>query len=334
MVVCTIASGNYVHKAAHMAATVRMHHPEAWIALCLVERTPARWIQQLPMFDEVVCAATIGIEDFGRFAFDHFIVELSTAVKPAWLHRFIATRPDEAIYYLDPDMEVHGPMRECEEALESAHVVVTPHHLDDVTSEQDVIERVIPVLQCGTYNLGFVACRATEAAEAFVLWWHSKLMRFCRMEPSRGLYVDQKWIDLAVGLFPIHVLREPGDNTAWWNAAERRIEERNEGYFVANRPLRVLHFSQLDLGRDRYHFARAAPEGNEPIHKLRSAYQAATDGGPFGHHRTEACTFDEFYSGEKVARETRLIVRRRPMLLAGCADPYAESNEYFAAAVG
>ncbi len=70
----------------------------------------------------------------------------------------------------------------------------------------------------GSYNLGFVALRATEVSRRMLRWWQERLYDKCLVRISEALFVDQKWMDLAPGLFKdVLVLNHPGYNAAYWN---------------------------------------------------------------------------------------------------------------------
>ncbi len=71
-------------------------------------------------------------------------------------------------------------------------------------------------------------------------------------EGRTGLFVDQKWMNLAPGLFEhIAILRHAGCNMAYWNLHERVLTEDAGGYLVqgANgaEQLNFFHFSGVVL---------------------------------------------------------------------------------------
>ena len=73
------------------------------------------------------------------------------------------------------------------------------------------------ILTAGVYNLGFIGM-ARGGDTGFMLdWWAERLERDCVLDPKRGFFVDQRWIDFAPGLVEsFHILRDPGYNVAYW----------------------------------------------------------------------------------------------------------------------
>jgi hypothetical protein len=285
----------------------------------------------LKAYDTVISGYELGYSDFDRFIFRHSVLEGCTAVK-AKLCRFLFDRysSDETVIYLDPDIQVFGPLTEAEGALANNDIVVTPHHtLDPVNPEN-----LIGVMRCGSFNLGFIGLRRSEATATFLSWWDNKLERLCFVDPARGLFVDQKWMDVAVSMFPVHVLRHPGYNVAFWNIGRRPIVGPPGNCRVLGLPLRFFHFSGIDHGRDCSALTAQVPDETATVHQLRRTYRETVDaiGTQIGFARNGRETewsYDRYHSGEPIAFDVRLRCRLDPRLLGDCKDPFAQSNEYF-----
>jgi len=277
-----------------------------------------------------VQTCALPISQFRQFAFRHTTIELATAVKPRLLQHLVQIFPNENVfYYLDPDIDVHGRFDEASEQLRSADILLTPHDLDGVMNPREVLETVLPHLKCGVFNLGFLGLKRSDTVDRFLHWWAHMVSLFCYVDYARGLFVDQKWVDMACGIFPISVLREPGYNVARWNISQRPIVAVDGGHVVCGRPLRFIHFSQIDIGKDQLSFRRHAPLGTEPIHGLRRAYQRRTRDLRAELGTGDAWSYDYFDSGERIALEARIVCRNRPQILDTGVDPFAESNEFF-----
>jgi hypothetical protein len=84
--------------------------------------------------------------------------------------------------------------------LENNAVLLTPH-LDSPTPEDGKGPHFISMLLTGIYNLGFIALKKTPNAEAFLNWWETQLETLSVDEQQRGLFTDQKLVDIAPSIF-------------------------------------------------------------------------------------------------------------------------------------
>lgn len=245
MNICTIIARNYLAHARVLAESFQEVHPDGTCSVLVID-DPAGFIDPAEEAFELLTIDQIGLPDPERMAASYDVMELSTAVKP-WLLRHLLDRPGvDSVAYLDPDIRVFAPLDEIFARAERHEVVLTPHFTAPLPrdgrkpSEEDI-------LIAGSYNLGFIALGAGETARALLDWWAERLENDCLNDPESGRFVDQRWIDLAPGLWPgIYVLRETTYNIAYWNIATRRLEEDGSDYRVDGEPLRFFHFSGFD----------------------------------------------------------------------------------------
>ena len=105
----------------------------------------------------------------------------------------------------------------------------------------------LDILLAGSYNLGFLAIGATPTTRTFLKWWQERLYANCQIAFDKGMFVDQRWIDLVPGLFDgVHILREPEYNVAYWNLHSRSVEFSNGRLTVNGESCRFFHFSGFD----------------------------------------------------------------------------------------
>ncbi len=249
MNICTIIARNYVAYARVLAESFQEFHPGGNCSVLVID-DPTGFIDAAEEPFELLTIDEIGLPDPQRMAAFYDVMELSTAVKP-WLLRHLLDRPGfDSIVYLDPDIRIFAPLEEVERRVQEHDVVLTPHFNKPLPrdgrkpSEEDI-------LIAGSYNLGFIALQAGSTADALLTWWSERLESHCLNEPEVGRFVDQRWIDLAPGLWPgIDVLRDPEYNIAYWNLPTRSLEDDDTGgYRVDGRPLRFFHFSGFDPRR-------------------------------------------------------------------------------------
>lgn len=245
MIFFTSICANYLPKAMALAESVKRHCPGARFVLCLVEREVHPAAAAFPHFDEVVLAKDAGWENFDAFMFRHSIVEASTAVKPRFMQHLMETRGDaEKFVYLDPDVLVYSDLSELESLLDSESIVLCPHLL-----RPGNVDMEISSLAHGSYNLGFLAVSRSANAASFLQWWADRLFLYCYDDKSRGIFTDQKWIDLAPSFFDVHILKHHGYDFATWSLLGSDLRPAPGGGYSANGdPLRFIHFSGLDSG--------------------------------------------------------------------------------------
>jgi glycosyltransferase involved in cell wall biosynthesis len=244
--ICTIIARNYVAHARVLAESFREHHPEGTSSVLVID-DPTGFIDPQDEPFELLTIDEIGLPDAARMAASYDVMELSTAVKP-WVLRHLLDRPGvDSVAYLDPDIQVFASLEEIFRRAREHDVVLTPHFTTPLPrdgakpSEEDI-------LVAGSYNLGFIALGSGGTASALLDWWSERLEKDCVNEPERGRFVDQRWIDLAPGLWPgIDVLRATSFNIAYWNLPTRNLEDADDGgYRVDGEPLRFFHFSGFD----------------------------------------------------------------------------------------
>ena len=166
------------------------------------------------------------------------VMELATALKP-FLLRHLARRAGAAsATYLDPDIEVFAPLDDIAAAAERDGIVLTPHRLDAAcrataanrTSRCSPRRRLQPRVRVGR----------PPAARPFLDWWAERCRRDCLRAVPEGLFVDQRWVDLAVGYFPPLVLRDPGSTSPTGTSTSARLHEQADGLTAGGVPLRFL----------------------------------------------------------------------------------------------
>ncbi len=331
---CTIISPNYLAFARVLARSYLEHHPGQRFFVLLVADLADVSLFAGEIF-EPVALTEIGLADLRGEAMKFDILELNTNVKPAFLQHLFRTHGLEQLIYLDPDICVYSPLEPVFASLAGgATVVLTPHltsPLDDdyQPSEQDHLYN-------GTYNLGFVAFRRCAAADRMLAWWNERCLALGFSEGRTGLFVDQKWMNLAPGLFEgVAILRDAGCNMAYWNLHERLLLATGSGMLVENPngpavPLRFFHFSGIDrsdetgLSRNTNRFTLGdRPDLKELFadyrERLRQFEDERLQRVPYG--------FDRLTDGTAVTRLARRIYAKHQARWQG-QDPFLTGGAF------
>jgi hypothetical protein len=310
----TSVSLNYLPKARVLAHSLKRHHPDAGFHLVLSDALP-EWLAKSPApFDSIIHIEQLPVPNLKGWIFQHSLVELCTAVKGEAC-RWLADRyPGEPLFYFDPDIVVLGPVDSLLAELQRADILLTPHLLEPEDRIEAVLDNEVCSLQHGVFNLGFLGLAPTAEARRFIDWWARRLNSLCYAEIDRGLFTDQRWVDLAPAFFPtLGVVRDPGCNVATWNLTHRQVTGTLEtGLQVNGHPLCFFHFSGFDSGAQKVmldKFGGANPVlyelrdwyteecrrmGQDEFGQLPWAYSSFDNGQPItlGHRRTYRDRFD------------------------------------------
>ncbi len=189
--------------------------------------------------------AALSLPNPRQFCFRYTLLELNTAVKP-WMFSYLFAAGYDRVIYLDPDIFLYSPLVELDDAaIRPPFMTLTPHLTGFISGDEHPSERTI--MQAGAYNLGFLAVWRQPPLSRFLAWWREKLEFQCVVDTARGLFVDQKWMDLVPGLFPdVSILRHEGYNVAYWNLGQRSVVTVGDTTNVNGQPLRFFHFSGFD----------------------------------------------------------------------------------------
>ncbi len=237
----TIVSKNYLSLARVLCKSFIRHHPGASFFVVLVDRNDGAIDPSNEDFT-LVDLADAGVPSPDVFPYQYNILELNTAVKPFALRMVLRKFGFDKIAYIDPDICIYRPLDEAWEALDHDSIVVTPHLREPYDDDRTPSE--LGIVQSGTYNLGFIALRNNSDTERLLNWWAERLYLHCLVDIKRGLFTDQKWIDLVPGYFErVRILRSPAYNVAYWNLHERQVSTSEAGYLVDDVPLAFFHFS-------------------------------------------------------------------------------------------
>ena len=319
LVACTIVAKNYLAYARMLARSFLAHHPEGRFVVLLVDRVDGCFDPEQEPFDVLEVEQLDNVPELRQFLFKYRLLELATAVKPYLLERLFDDGAERVIY-LDPDIWVLRPLAPVLEGLDRGVAVLTPHI--DRPLDDGAVPGELTFLRAGLYNLGFVGLRASTETRRLLAWWQERLFDRCVDRVDLGLFVDQKWMDLAPLLFGgVAVLKQPGLNVAYWNLAHRAVtragdEDADEDaeaespvdtrYLANGEPLYFFHFSGLDPERldgvskhqDRFRLADLDARGKAGEIIRRYAARVLAEG--HGDCRRWPYAFSRFDNGARV----------------------------------
>ncbi len=245
-VAATIVSNNYIAQARVFACSFLEHNPGGRVHVAIVDVPDDRIDYNREPF-EAIFASELGIPNFHHFAFKYSILELNTAVKPSFLRHLHQTTGCRSLCYFDPDILVTADLAQLYEKLASHRLILTPHVTRPIKDDEPATPSERDLLNAGVFNLGFLGISFDEETLRFLDWWYQKVYRECLSRPDLGLFVDQKWMDLAPAFVSnAAVLREAGYNVAYWNLMHHQLARKGNDWFTGDEKLRFFHFSGYD----------------------------------------------------------------------------------------
>lgn len=303
MIIYTSICANYTHKARLLAESVKRCLPDAKFLVCLTERTIPEGVKNT-FFDEVILTKDIWPNNFDRFIFKHAIVEASTAVKGRFLQYIYERYTEEEFFiYLDPDCYVYSDFVELRETLNKKNIVVCPHLL-----QPGNIDMELSSTAHGVYNLGFLAVRRSEEAKNFIDWWAERLHLFCYDDIAKGIFTDQKWVDLAPCFFDVEIFKHRGYDFSIWSLLDCGMIEKEGKYYIKGDELRFIHFSGQGTMAEKC-MRDWLPVGEHPFKKLYTEYSKKHEESDSDHISKTPWSYAVYQDGSKIDDSIRSAYR-------------------------
>ena len=321
---CTIIAKNYLAMARVLAESFARHNPGSNFFVLLMDPVEGCFNPAQEQF-HLVETRHLPIPDLEKVLFKYDVLEASTAVKPYFMEYLLERHNIRKLVYLDPDVLVLSTFDGIWRALEESAIVLTPHITRQYPDQAHPNERDLVV--AGSYNLGFIGVRRCETTDQFLRWWQRMVYNNCVSFPERGLFVDQKFVNLVPGLYgDVRILREAKYNVAYWNLHERQITMENDEVLVEGGACCFFHFSGFDPAepaeiskhQTRYKMSELG-EGRELFRRYRSLLLKHG----WKQSARWAYTYDYFDNGERIPKSARRYYWSLGDELREFSDPFS-----------
>ena len=323
----TSITTNYLPKARVLARSIKRLAPEIRFHLVLNDDPPQYFSLADEPFDSLIGLDELGFAADRPWLFSHTLVELCTAVKGRAFQYLFDCCGAAKVFYFDPDTVVFGRLDELCALLDRHSAILTPHQCLPEVDVDAVADNELSSLRHGVFNLGFLGARCDGEGRRLVDWWAERLRLYCHDDLARGLFTDQRWMDLAPCFFPdLSIVRSPAFNVATWNLTHRQVTgSLREGIRVNGEPLGFYHFSGFDSGAQEHMLGRYGAD-NPALQELRQWYLEQCE--RHGQAELGGCVarWSKFDDGTLIEPRQRLVYRSRADLQRAFPDPFATAE--------
>ena len=300
----------YLPKALAWAQSVKQHSPD-WETHILLNDAPPDGASFWPHVDVVYPVRNLDIPSLHSWLFAHDVEELCTATKPFYAKHLLDSGYDY-VFYLDPDTRVYRDLDILLSEMEGCDVLLTPHCAAEAIRDSEILHSEISTLAHGVFNLGFIGFKQSPTAHRVASFWKRRLLTHCMKDHARGLWTDQKWLNLAPIYFDgVKICRHKGCNTASWNIAHRTIGRKSGQWTAGGEPLIFFHFSGYDRNVPRTMFDIFG-KFNGDLERLIAEYDDIVSDFSSSHKEWKSAWAYGYYdNGEEVPNSHRQYYRNR-----------------------
>lgn len=246
---CTITTQSHLYKVFALAESLFNVNPATKLHVLLVDQTTSFEIPsslgkgKLVVYSKKDLQTELAIAILKKYK--NQLDKLRWSLKPVFMNYLLQTKNLNEVIYLDNDIAFFSDFSFLFDELKRHSLILTPHNYPRNSDRlQNWLEANFKV---GLYNAGFVG--ANKLAESTLDWWAGACLYRCEKNAMRGLFDDQKYLDLVPIIDPnTLVLSHKGCNVAEWN---RNICKRsligNEVLINKQFPIVFIHFNATTL---------------------------------------------------------------------------------------
>ncbi|WHH59686.1 hypothetical protein [Petroclostridium sp. X23] len=313
-----------------MAKSVKEHMSNCKVIACIVEdKMPDKTKSLDTYFDDVILAKNLGFPNFEQFVFQYNQAQASCACKAQLLLYLLERYKDHNYFvFLDADTKVFGPFNELLDYLERKDIMLSPHFVH--LNKDRPLSHLHVIHLSGIFNTGLFAIKRGNESYKFLHWWADILLKFCYTDKEKGLFNEQKWLDLAPGQFEFCIQNDPGYNVGLWNFHERLFTlNDNQEYMVNEKPLRLFHFSGIYNSLFDKKMKKTDHNQMQLIDNLKTEYMQELVKVDKNLLRETPWSYDYFVTGHPIHKESRKIFREKPELFNHIGNPFLKDNKFF-----
>lgn len=247
--ICTVVTRSHLPYARVLMESVEKFHPEVSRFVLVVDGDGGEVFGD--EFKTITLSELTTI-DTANFLFQYTAFEACNALKSFLIQHLQTVFSLKRILYLDSDTVLYAKISDILSKLETCSLLLTPHILKDFPVA-DTKNRSELFLSSGTFNAGVIGVGLLDSVDGFIDWWCSKMRFNCVDQIDRGIYVDQKYLDLVPSLFNhFIILKDDSVNLGYFNIRAKQFKHVDGSWLVDSQPLRIFHFTQFDPDEMRF----------------------------------------------------------------------------------
>jgi hypothetical protein len=242
---CTITTQSHLYKAHALAESINKQPGEPILHILIVDSETIGSPQKNCKYWKL---SEISLSESARKIIEKYKSnkdKLRWSLKPVFLKHLLEKQAINSVIYLDNDVFFYSDYRFIFDLLSLHSFLLTPHYYkNDPRSEQNWFEANFRV---GLYNAGFIGVNGT--AKNTLQWWAECCIYRCEKNSFRGLFDDQKYLDLIpVMEETAFIMRHQGCNVAGWNTELCRREVINNEIRINGKfPIVFIHFNDTTI---------------------------------------------------------------------------------------
>lgn len=238
--VCTISTRSHRFKTRALFLSLQQYTQADFFALYTDQPIPQEddeLYEPVP-FEQLISKETAALAKYNKD-------RRRWASKPFFMIHLL-NKGYDALIYVDNDICFYASPDFLFDKLKEQSILLTPHYYPaDPQKNQIWLEANFRV---GLYNAGFIG--VSQKGRDALQWWGNCCLYKIKKAYCRGLFDDQKYLDLLPVLFDgIEILKHRGCNVAGWNleTSIRSLNENGELRLNNNWPLVFIHFNYFTI---------------------------------------------------------------------------------------
>ena len=282
----TVATTNYLPFAVSLLDSVKQHHPEFELCICLTDYLTQDVIESNNLMKKypILQLHEIEADEFEFITTNYNSMQLANCSKVLFARHLLQRSEIDQVIFGDSDMLFFNRLPD--NVIYESDIIFTPHSTSPPSIEMKRQE--LEVLNAGLFNGGFFKLKKSSETDKFIDWLRERSVKDCIYDFKRGYYGEQLWLNFVPLYFKNTVIdKNHGINVAYWNLHERMITQKDGRFMINNTTyLSFFHFSGWDYNHplNISKWTLFTPEMRPDVKPLLEEYHKALQANEYEHY--------------------------------------------------